>query len=299
MSSWSLDPWSPPSQNVDSTDKRVTRTTTPSTVCDENEEVLLNWELDVLPGSRTASNVVSSSGNDASTRKRSRGLTPDQFLSAVRSPFLFPATHTGTRTSAVPVCIICQNSLKGGDLCRELVNCGHCFHSDCVEDYFLGHSRCPVCRSRCRPPSSVRGRAKRLAHRQRPRPCWTPEYDSELLSVSDRVDRERRARVYLTKGIRDEAPQSHVFLKSSLPVVLEECADELGRDDGSLLSLCRFLNREKEKRILSSMKNWNRDMQKLAVAFVLSVVVMYLNQKQYVETYLNMCLEAPKKESIS
>ena len=295
MSGWTLDLRSNPTQHGDSAEKLVTRTITPSTVCDENDEVL-NWELEVSPGHPTPSIPPKEHLNDVSSRRRPRGLTTDQFLTAVRPPFLFPSTTPGTRASPIPVCIICQNRLQGGELCRELVHCGHCFHSDCVEEYFQCHSRCPVCRSRCRPPSSVRGRAKRLAYRQRPRPCWTPEFDSELLSVSDRVDRERRARVYLTKGIRDEAPQSHVFLKSSLPVVLEECDDELERDDGSLLSLCKFLHKEKEKRFLSSIKNWNRDMQKLAVAFVLSVVVMYLNQKQYVETYLNMCLKAPKKE---
>lgn len=295
MSGWSIEARSNGSQKVDSAGKLVTRAFTPSTVCDDSDEVL-NWELDATVSNHSTSATASEIPHELAVRRRSRGLSEDQFLNAVRPPFLFPPTTAGLKASPVPVCIICQNRLKGGDSCRELVNCGHCFHSDCVEDYFQSHSRCPVCRARCRPPSSVRGRVKRLANRQRPRPCWTPEYDVELLSVSDRVDRERRARIYLTKGVRDEAPQSQVFLKSSLPVVLEECNEELRRDDGSLLSLCKFLHREKEKRILSSMNNWNRDMHKLAVAFVLSVVVMYLSQKQYVETYLKMCLKSPKKE---
>ena len=275
--------------------KTVHRTLTPSTACDEDGDIA-NWDSDANSSHIDRPRIMPPVCHDSNQRRRSRGLTEDQFLSAVRSPFLFPSPSNVQGRTPIPVCIICRNRLQGGDSCRELVGCGHCFHSDCVEDYFQNHSRCPVCRARCRPPSSARGRTKRIALRQRARPCWTPEYDMELLSVSDRVDRERRARIYLTKGVRDDAPQSQVFLKSSLPVVLEECPEDLGRDDGSLVSLCKSLHREKEKRILSSIKNWNRDMQKLAVAFVLSVVVMYLNQKHYVQVYLKLCHKSPKKE---
>ena len=268
---------------------------TPSTDCSE-DEVLLNWELDTTSSPQIPLTKAPVLQSEVNSRRSARGLSEEQFMNAVRPIFRFPLAVGSSNTSAVPVCIICQNRLQAGESCRELVGCGHCFHSDCVESFFQSHSRCPVCRVRCRPPASVRGRAKRLALRYRPRPCWTPEYDLELLGISDRVDRERRARIYLTKGLRDDAPQSQVFLKSSLPVVLEECLDELRGDDGSLLSLCKFLHREKEKRVLSSIKNWNRDMQKLAIAFVLSVVVMYLSQKHYVETYLKLCLRTPQKE---
>jgi len=118
---------------------------------------------------------------------------------------------------------------------------------------------------------------------------WTPDYDAELLSISDRVDRERRARSYLMKGFRDETPYSQVFLKSSLPVLLEECFEEMNRDDGSLLSLCKFLHREKERRVLSSIKSWNKDMQKVAVSFVITAISMYLYQKQFIELYMKIC----------
>jgi hypothetical protein len=268
---------------------------TPSTDCSE-DEVILNWELDTKLRQQSQETEAAELQTENDVRRNPRGLSQEQFLRAVRPIFLFPSVAGNAKTSAVPVCIICQNRMQTGESCRELVVCGHCFHAECIESFFQSHSRCPVCRARCRPPASVRGRAKRLAFRYRARPFWTPEYDAELLGISDRVDRERRARVYLTKGVRDDVPQSQVFLKSSLPVVLEECHDELRRDDGSLLSLCRFLHREKEKQVLSSIKNWNRDMQKLAIAFVLSVVVMYLSQKHYVETYLKLCLRAPKKE---
>lgn len=268
---------------------------TPSTDCSE-DEVIHNWELDTKLSQQSQETKAPELQTEDVVRRSSRGLSQEQFLRAVRPIFLFPSVAGNAKTSAVPVCIICQNRMQAGESCRELFGCGHCFHAECIESFFQSHSRCPVCRTRCRPPASVRGRAKRLAFRYRARPFWTPEYDAELLGISDRVDRERRARVYLTKGVRDDVPQSQVFLKSSLPVVLEECHDELRGDDGSLLSLCRFLHREKEKRVLSSIKNWNRDMQKLAIAFVLSVVVMYLSQKHYVETYLKLCLRAPKKE---
>ena len=91
------------------------------------------------------------------------------------------------------------------------------------------------------------------------------------------------------RGIRDDTPNSQVFLKSSLPVLLEECSDTMRKDDGSLLSLCKFLHKEKERRVLSSIQSWNKDMQKVATSFVVSAFSLYVYQKKFVELYIKMC----------
>jgi hypothetical protein len=40
-------------------------------------------------------------------------------------------------------CAICKDSLE---TCAALLPCGHCFHSPCLEGWFLTHSTCPLCR---------------------------------------------------------------------------------------------------------------------------------------------------------
>ncbi|KAI3444859.1 hypothetical protein Pfo_001524, partial [Paulownia fortunei] len=43
-------------------------------------------------------------------------------------------------------CAICLNDICGGDSYRKLPECGHCFHSKCIDVWFQSHSTCPLCR---------------------------------------------------------------------------------------------------------------------------------------------------------
>ncbi|PIN03313.1 hypothetical protein CDL12_24171 [Handroanthus impetiginosus] len=44
-------------------------------------------------------------------------------------------------------CAICLDDICGGDIYRRLPECGHCFHSKCIDLWFKSHSTCPLCRT--------------------------------------------------------------------------------------------------------------------------------------------------------
>nr|GMD71729.1 E3 ubiquitin-protein ligase ATL6-like [Ipomoea batatas] len=46
-----------------------------------------------------------------------------------------------------PFCAVCLNGICGGERCRKLSACGHCFHVDCVDAWLQSHSTCPLCRA--------------------------------------------------------------------------------------------------------------------------------------------------------
>uniref|UniRef100_A0A7S2Q916 RING-type domain-containing protein n=1 Tax=Zooxanthella nutricula TaxID=1333877 RepID=A0A7S2Q916_9DINO len=47
-------------------------------------------------------------------------------------------------------CVICLEATREGQLCRQLPQCGHSFHADCVDEWWLRKGdetlRCPTCR---------------------------------------------------------------------------------------------------------------------------------------------------------
>ncbi|KAL8210022.1 hypothetical protein R6Q57_006754 [Mikania cordata] len=46
------------------------------------------------------------------------------------------------------VCMVCLDCINGDHLIRELVNCEHVFHRECLDAWVdVGHVHCPLCRS--------------------------------------------------------------------------------------------------------------------------------------------------------
>ncbi|XP_076883955.1 RING-H2 finger protein ATL3-like [Bidens hawaiensis] len=43
-------------------------------------------------------------------------------------------------------CAICLSRVEEGEKIRLLPKCGHGFHMECIDMWFLSHSSCPVCR---------------------------------------------------------------------------------------------------------------------------------------------------------
>ena len=44
------------------------------------------------------------------------------------------------------VCAICQEDIDEGNVIRKIRHCGHLFHKDCIDTWFLTNVRCPTCR---------------------------------------------------------------------------------------------------------------------------------------------------------
>ncbi|XP_071912484.1 uncharacterized protein [Coffea arabica] len=44
-------------------------------------------------------------------------------------------------------CVVCLGALEQGEMVRLLPNCRHAFHVPCIDEWFVAHASCPVCRS--------------------------------------------------------------------------------------------------------------------------------------------------------
>ncbi|CAH1442055.1 unnamed protein product [Lactuca virosa] len=56
-------------------------------------------------------------------------------------------TYTTPDSSMDPYeCAVCLGDVDNGDKVRLLPNCKHMFHVKCIDEWFVGHTSCPVCR---------------------------------------------------------------------------------------------------------------------------------------------------------
>lgn len=61
-------------------------------------------------------------------------------------------------------CAVCLSGVEERDEIRDLWNCGHVFHRQCLDRWVdLGHVTCPLCRSLLLPPSSNTGKMRTAA----------------------------------------------------------------------------------------------------------------------------------------
>ncbi|XP_061999694.1 ERAD-associated E3 ubiquitin-protein ligase HRD1-like [Rosa rugosa] len=76
-------------------------------------------------------------------------LYRDLILKKTSSQRQFQATSSSSEQEMhKSSCIVCMNSMEGRDEVRELCNCEHVFHRDCL-DAWIGQAQltCPLCRS--------------------------------------------------------------------------------------------------------------------------------------------------------
>ncbi|KAK4761497.1 hypothetical protein SAY87_029381 [Trapa incisa] len=75
-----------------------------------------------------------------------------EFLQRRHHHYRLPA---GVAAEAAGRCAICLVGVEEEDEIRELQDCGHVFHRQCLDCWVdLGHVTCPLCRSLLLPPSS-------------------------------------------------------------------------------------------------------------------------------------------------
>jgi E3 ubiquitin-protein ligase ATL41 len=72
--------------------------------------------------------------------RRGRGLD-GATLSAL------PITGYRKGSDAGADCVVCLSELADSDKVRELPNCGHVFHVECVDAWLHARTTCPLCRA--------------------------------------------------------------------------------------------------------------------------------------------------------
>uniref|UniRef100_A0A5K1DRV4 RING-type E3 ubiquitin transferase n=2 Tax=Nymphaea colorata TaxID=210225 RepID=A0A5K1DRV4_9MAGN len=84
-----------------------------------------------------------------STGQTPQGLDPAVLCSLPSFVFSCLAHQGGLE------CSVCLCEFEEGEKGRELGDCGHCFHIDCIDLWFQSHCTCPLCRAEVKSPPSV------------------------------------------------------------------------------------------------------------------------------------------------
>ncbi|XP_030462829.1 RING-H2 finger protein ATL40-like [Syzygium oleosum] len=75
------------------------------------------------------------------------GLNPTVISSL---PF-FIFKRSDRQDDASAECAVCLSMLEDGETARELPNCKHIFHVECIDKWLSSQSTCPVCRTEAKP----------------------------------------------------------------------------------------------------------------------------------------------------
>eukprot|EP00270_Netrium_digitus_P005637 TRINITY_DN1754_c0_g1_i2.p1 TRINITY_DN1754_c0_g1~~TRINITY_DN1754_c0_g1_i2.p1 ORF type:complete len:210 (+),score=16.41 TRINITY_DN1754_c0_g1_i2:224-853(+) len=74
-------------------------------------------------------------------------------------------------------CVVCLEDYSFGDLLRQLPECRHYFHVDCIDEWFTRHKTCPVCRQSLQAEKTDAGNGEGEEHQE-------PEQHEEILRMS-------------------------------------------------------------------------------------------------------------------
>ena len=66
--------------------------------------------------------------------------------------FVAHHTHAGCRAYEGPSCAVCLGDYESGEMIRQLPDCHHHFHQDCIDQWLATHTTCPMCRRSLLPP---------------------------------------------------------------------------------------------------------------------------------------------------
>ncbi|KAG8658190.1 NEP1-interacting protein 2 isoform X2 [Manihot esculenta] len=94
-----------------------------------NGKVFMEWISELETTDREITEIYDTSGNGGLSKNCIQKLPQLEFQS----------NHQFC-------CSICLQDLKDGDWIRELPNCGHLFHMDCIDKWLCRNGSCPMCR---------------------------------------------------------------------------------------------------------------------------------------------------------
>lgn len=104
--------------------------------------IYAKWFLQLSPGSFSTGQIMSLALTPRPPNPTS-GL--DDSTVASISCFVYdPSVHRNQYGSD---CAVCLSEFEENDEGRELPQCGHCFHMECVDKWLRSHSTCPICRA--------------------------------------------------------------------------------------------------------------------------------------------------------
>ncbi|KAF8043411.1 hypothetical protein BT93_A1674 [Corymbia citriodora subsp. variegata] len=72
-------------------------------------------------------------------------------LTVISSLPFFVFKQSDRCDDALVECAVCLSMLEDGEMARELPNCKHIFHVECIDKWLSSQSTCPVCRTEARP----------------------------------------------------------------------------------------------------------------------------------------------------
>ncbi|CAM0880382.1 unnamed protein product [Alopecurus aequalis] len=96
-------------------------------------------------------------------------------------------------------CAVCLSELADGDKVRELPNCGHAFHVECVDAWLRSRTTCPLCRAEVELPQGNRnadgaGQSSSSATEPLPQPALFDEGGTLIITVHGVSDSRRDVR---------------------------------------------------------------------------------------------------------
>ncbi|PAN25145.1 hypothetical protein PAHAL_4G279100 [Panicum hallii] len=96
-------------------------------------------------------------------RANGQGHPPPRNEERLRAPVVLAHFPYAARARAAaaseppPVCAICLDELRQGQLCSEVPACRHIFHEGCIRAWARKKNTCPLCRARVVLPRAAYG----------------------------------------------------------------------------------------------------------------------------------------------
>ncbi|KAI3852324.1 hypothetical protein MKX03_018969 [Papaver bracteatum] len=100
---------------------------------------------------RRRDNGVQSTNNVTTSRKGGLDSTVIGTFPVLVYPDVKNFKKIDADGTAVLECTVCLSEFEDEDVLRQLPICRHAFHADCIDEWFVSQSTCPVCRFDLKP----------------------------------------------------------------------------------------------------------------------------------------------------